>query len=311
MRGPHFARALCLALVGCGPTASSATDAGRAASVTPASEVVRGQVVATVDGVRVTREEVERVARDVGIAPADALRRMEEEIVLGALAERELGPDDGEASDATRRAAVQALIEARVEREVTPSTIPADAVEARRSRDAARFTRPERRRSTHALARVPQGAGEDAWAAAERWARRAQATVRAGDDPEASLRALALDDSERRAFRVVVEDLPAVSRDDEFVQEYLDPLFRAPALGLLEAPVRTQFGWHVVLLQEIVAPWSAPPEEVEAALREELCTEQRAARLDALVDTLRARTPVELDDARARALLQGIGDGPS
>ncbi|UJR79500.1 peptidylprolyl isomerase [Sandaracinus amylolyticus] len=275
----------------------AAPDAGPPRAITREQEQVGGTIVSTVDGAPITLAEVEEVARETGLSPQDALRRLQEERVLAAHAEAAGLGDDHEVQDAVRRASVQALLEARVEAEITPASIPAEQVAERMDAQRARWWRPERRRSTHVLARLAPDAPPEAGAAAERFVRRAIERMSAAEDARAEAHVIGEEDHSGRTYTVLVEDLPPVARDGQLVPEYLDALFARGERGVLAEPVRTRFGWHAIVLTEVMPPWEAPRDEVEAAMRQELAVEARAARLEELVRELAGRTPVERDGA--------------
>jgi hypothetical protein len=208
-----------------------------------------------------------------------------------------------EVEDATKRAAVQALIAARIEADISPASIPAGEVASRLAQERHRFRRPERRRASHLLARVPSDAPPEVWAAAERFIRSAIDRMRAAVDPIEEARLIAREASEGRSFRAQFEELPAVGRDEGLVADILEVMFRASELGVIAEPVRTRYGWHALVLQEIVPAWEAPPEEAEATIRNELCMEHRARRLDEIVAEASRRFPVQVDESAVRRLL--------
>jgi hypothetical protein len=61
--------------------------------------------------------------------------------------------------------------------------------------------------------------------------------------------------------------------------------------------VRSSYGVHVVVLDEIVPPWEVPTEEWVPALRRQLAAEQRAAATDALATALAEQQPVLVNQA--------------
>lgn len=129
--------ALAIALCACRSPVPGAGDADPSArpgdrpeasgSAPGAPAAVSGPVISTVDGAPITVDEVERVARDTGLTPREALRRLQEERVLAARASAAGHADDREIVDATRRAAVRALLAERVEGEVGPDDVAAEA----------------------------------------------------------------------------------------------------------------------------------------------------------------------------------------
>lgn len=297
MRGARGLLAIAIALAACGGGGRAELDAGRASpAIEPEHAEVGGRVVSTVDGSPITRGEIEEVARATGLAPLDALRRLQEERVLAARADRAGLGDDREVRDAERRAAVRALLADRIEREIGEDAVPAAEIAARYEAERARFARPERRRGTHVLARVPEGAPPEAEAAAERFVRGALERLSRATDPVAEAHAIQ-SETTGRTFTALVEDLPPVSRTDAIAPEFLDALFSMTAPGPVPRPVRTRFGWHAIVLVEILPPWEAPREEAEDAIRDELLTELRARRLDELVGELASRTTIARDEA--------------
>jgi hypothetical protein len=261
-----------------------------------------GRVVSTVDGAPITVDEVELVARETGLAPRDALRRLQEERALSARATAAGLADDPEVVGAARRASVRALLASRVEGEVGPDDVAADAIAARYEAERARFARPERRRATHVLARLDPGAPPEADAAAQRFARAAIERLEDAPDPVAEAHAIQAETT-GRTFAVLAEDLPPLSRTDAVAPEVLGALYAQSAPGVVRDAVRTRFGWHALVLVEIVPPWEAPREEAEATIRAELLAELRARRLDELVREIAARTPVTRDAAAIERLL--------
>lgn len=255
-----------------------------------------GDVVATVDGHPITVAEVEEVAREAGLSPLDALRRLEEEMVLVALAERRGLADDVEAERAARRAAVRALLERDIEAPNGPATISAEDIEARGRQLAPGLSSGETRRASHALIRLAEDAPEARVEAAYRLARRILEQVRAAPEP-----ARALDEhaGTQGGFEVEVEHMDAMARD-AFLAPFAELLFAASSPGVIDEPVRTSFGVHVVVLEEIVEPWEVPREEWEPVVRRQLVAERRARALERLATVITARTPVHVDAAAAR-----------
>ncbi|MCC6877430.1 MAG: hypothetical protein IT378_24200 [Sandaracinaceae bacterium] len=291
-----------LALLGCDAPAAPA-DASRAGGALGAG------VVARVGSTSITRAEVERAARDARIPPELALRRLEDEALLAAAAER--FESDPEVRRVTRQAAVQALLAAEVEARVGLDRVDEALVERQLEESLARFERPERRGSTHLLIPVDEGE-EDASARAyvESVVARLGA-AEAGDGSEgaeralAALRAIASEPgpSDRR-----VEDVPPLARTDAAAPEYLDALFERSAPGPVGRAVRSRFGWHAIVLTDIARRWEASREEALATLRAERLAELRAAALGRLIERLAGETRVELR-AEAIELLAPVTEG--
>ena len=286
-----FGLSLCLA-GGCGTP--SGTD-GEPALTIEDDGVAHGPVVATVDGTAITVGEVEDVVRRTGLTPREALTRLEEEVVLSrAAGEAGIDRRDPEVRDVERRAAVQALLAREIEARITPASIDGAIVEARLTHDAAMFAQPERRASVHVLATPDEGAGPEAEAAAERFARRVATELATDPDPATAAQRYQDENAEGRSFTIRVEVLPP-ARADELVQPFADALFGAPGPGPVTTPVHTSFGWHVIVVTEIVPPWEIPREEAEAVVRRQIAVEARAEALIALEDRLMAEHPPSVD----------------
>jgi hypothetical protein len=106
-------------------------------------------------------------------------------------------------------------------------------------------------------------AEDPGWAVAEAEASEIAEELRAIDDPDARsarFAALARDRSDDRSSGAVGGDLGTFSRD-MMVPEFADPLFEAvdPAPGDVLGPVRSDFGWHVILYQGEGEP--IPPDD--------------------------------------------------
>lgn len=307
----RFALALALALVACG---GDEPERRARAPVAEELSALAGPVVATVNGTVITLGEVEDVVRRTGLSPRDALTRLEEEAVLvGAAGE----PDEDarrEAADVARRAAVQALIVRDIEERIRPDTLDAEAVRARLAHDASMFAQPERRASVHVLCRPNEGAPPEADAAAERHCRGVLAELAHAPDPRAAAEAHRGTDTSGRTFQVLVEAVPAARREGELAEEYAASLFSLAAPGVAPELAHTRFGWHVVVLTEIVPPWSIPADEAERVVRRQMAAEARALALDTLGTELLGETPVAIDpvglDLALRAPLGGLSGAP-
>jgi hypothetical protein len=289
---------------GPGPSVERPIEARPSApSAGPAAEV-GGQVVSTVDGEAITVAEVEEVVRLTGLGPLAALRRLQEERALAHRAAASPVADDPEVAAATRRALVRQLLASEVEAPHPPEAIPAAAVEQRAREISGALASPETRRASHVMVALPADAPEARVDAAFRLARRMRDELRAQPSPSAALDAYA---GRQGAFDVVVERLDPMPRD-ELEQTFADALFEAPGSGLVEEPVRSSYGVHVIVLEEIVPPWEVPREEWEPVLRRQLAAEARVAATEALVERLASRTPVTIAPAGVQ-LAESFGLG--
>jgi len=144
---------------------------------------------------------------------------------------------------------------------------------ARFEAESGQFARAERRRARHILLPVDAAAEGEGRAEAER--------VRARLLQGESFADLARSLSQDPGSAVAGGDLGEVTRG-MMVPEFEQALF-ALQVGEVSRPVRTQFGWHLLEVLEII-PASTPPfETVQAQLRDEALD---AARADALAASI-------------------------
>lgn len=300
-----------LGLAACGePEAAPAGEspaAAEARALASGDSSVGGDIVATVDGVGIGVADVEALARAEQLAPLEALRRLEGELLLARASERAGAGDVDEADAEARRAAVRALLHRVIEPAHTPEGVSAETLDARHREIASALSAPETRRAGHALVQLPADAPEARVDAAMRLAQRIRGELATLSDPEAALDRYA---GTEGAFEVAVEHLPAMAHE-RLERSFADALFGAAAPGLLPGLVRTSYGVHVIVLAEIVPPWEVPREEWEPTLRRQIAAEARARATEELAEQLRERAPVSVS-ARVGDLLETIsfGDPP-
>lgn len=300
---------LVLVLLGCGsPGESGAPDTGAARRTAAAV----GVIVAHVDGEPIALADVEDVVRRTGLSPSEALRRIEDETLLYAAATAAGTTPDDEDERTVRRAMVQAYLRHEIEDAITPETLDPAAVQERIARDRRFFSSAEVRRSTNVLVRFRDGAARARAAptAEEASAMRTLAegirdTLRSVPDPAAVAAERYAHDAtdEGSPYEVLVEAIPPTAADGAFDDTYLAALFALDPSSPVSEPVTTSFGVHVIVLGEIVPPWSTPEGEVETIIRRQLVAEARADALVALEDRLWAEGPPVLDERAIDALL--------
>ncbi|GIW73038.1 MAG: hypothetical protein KatS3mg102_2580 [Planctomycetota bacterium] len=151
----------------------------------------------------------------------------------------------------------------------------------------------ERRRARHILyaVRVPPGAEAarraELWEAARRKAERAVERLRAGED----FAALARRESEDPATAHRGGELPAFARPD-MVEEFAAVAFSLEP-GAISEPVRSQYGWHVIQVLEIIPPARPCTEEVLAEIRAAAAARPvDQGEVNRLLEELRARAQI-------------------
>lgn len=239
-------------------------------------------IVSVVNGQPIAADEALVVAREARISPRLALERLEEESVLAQLA----AAANLDAEDAARKAAVQALLHDRIE----SITVSAESIERALNESADRFRGPERRDVAHLLIPAANTAPRDP--SHERGATSVDLErVIGAVNPIAEAQRLASEDP-----TLVFEDLPPIARRSSIDAAFIDAVFSAPGPGVIPYLVETPFGTHIVILQRILPAWRAPESEARSVVENELREQAEARALDALVDEIRARTPITLHD---------------
>jgi parvulin-like peptidyl-prolyl isomerase len=257
-----------------------------------------GEVVSIVNGVSIHTHEVQRLVAATGLSARTALARLQAERLL----ELEAAQRGYGSRSETNRVARQALVQALLSRDV--EVVSVDEAEITRAYAAARarFEPPEKRVASHVLALVPKGASEAQERAAHAFAEAACRELLASHDRSATLETWKAQAQNSPQLPLKVEDLPAVADDGSFVPEFTRALFSLSEPGVVATPVRTEFGWHAIVLTAIQPSSQVPMAVARAQLRRELATQKHKSRFDALLATLRDRTPVQYADAARQAL---------
>jgi peptidyl-prolyl cis-trans isomerase C len=257
---------------------------------------VGGEVLSTVDGQRITRSEVSRLAERGELTPRTALDKLQAERLLEREAERR-----GYAErEQTRVTAEQAMVQALLARDVESVPVSEAEIAAAYAHDSKRFTHPEQREATHVLAYLPPSASPAQEQAAHGFADMAVRKLLASSDLKTTLTELSKQSSAQVAVRV--EGLPPIAQDGSFVPEFEHALFSSPKTGVVPEPVRTKFGWHVIVVTAITPPSVVPLTAARDTLAQELALAKRKQRLAALLAALQARTKVEYEQKTERAL---------
>jgi peptidyl-prolyl cis-trans isomerase D len=128
---------------------------------------------------------------------------------------------------------------------------------------SARYGTPERRRASHIL--IESGTDD---AAARQEAEQLAARIKAGED----FAQLAAEHSDDPGSKAAGGDLGWATRE-AYVPAFADALFGMQA-GEVEGPVKTQFGYHLIRLDEIEEAGQRTFEEVRAELEPEYRREQ-------------------------------------
>jgi PPIC-type PPIASE domain len=279
-----------MAAVGCG---SARRERGEHAHGTAR---VGGDVISTVDGHPITVGEVQAFANVSGVSPRDALSRLQSEALLAAEAARRGFSRDADVVEVARRGRVQALLQQQIE----AIRATDQEVAAAYQKQYARFHTQEQRSSVHALVRVREGATPEDDRAAQLEAQDILQSLLAAPAPPAGMQQLRRFAGERRAMSV--QRIPPVPRDGGLVKPYLDALYSLSAPGIVPDVVRTSFGWHVVVVLQILPATDVTLAEAAPTLRSEIEVEARQQALERLLQALRQDHRV-IDDPRVEHAL--------
>jgi len=280
---------------------------------TGGTEADPSTVLATVADTPITAGEVVALARAAGLSPRDALDRLIAEQLLAREAQRRGYATRPEVSAAVERASVRAWLEAEIERAVPASTITDAEIATTYAMQRARFERPEMRTAVHILLPLDAGADESRSAAAQRFAARAVAELRA-EGPDVVLARYTADPAALSgAFHVTAEQVPDLVRGGAFDPAFLDAVFALRAPGVVPEPVHTQFGWHAIAVVAIRPELIVPLETARRTIRRELLAARRGALLTSSLAQLAAQS-TPLADPQLAVRLSSVpqdGDEPT
>lgn len=151
------------------------------------------------------------------------------------------------------------------------------------------FTNLESVKARHILLKVPEGVDEKAWEEAESKAKDIKKKLENGKD----FAELAKKYSDDPGTKNSGGDLGF------FTKGRMVPEFESAAFSLkpgeLSEPVKTNFGYHIIEVQEKKAASIKNLAEVQAQIRQALQTEKQQKSQDALIEQLKAKYPVKVN----------------
>ena len=246
-------------------------------------------LVARVGDHGILAEDVRSRAQVDGVATEEAVHALVDEALLYEAAERAGLDVDAALARRADRMMVRALLR-DLEEENTPDKIPMAEVEAEFAEMEDRLQVPERRASWHVL--VPA----DNAGARERAASILAATKRALDSREVFER-YEKPDASGTEPTIRAEELPPIDTESGIEKPYKDALFAAKTVGPLEEPVQTSYGWHAIVLTEILPAESVTVADVEPEIRERLAAKRRYEGMVTVTQGLDAQDLVRYNDA--------------
>lgn len=277
-----------LTLAACGREQASAPVAA------PDTTVV-AHVVARVGGRPIGARDVSARMAAEGLDAEAALDRLIGEELLAQEAARVGITEQRDDERAVERVMVRAMLR-DLESELTPALVSREDVRTEFEAQRAQLEVPERRASWHILVKDSSEDGK-------RLAASIRAEVVAADDPRAVFRRYADGGDQATALEVTAEELPAMAPQAGIEQSYKDALFAAKSPGPLRSVVETSYGWHVIVLTEIIPGERKTLPDVEDEIRERLSQKQRFERLVQIVQTREAEGLVQYDEEGVAALM--------
>lgn len=265
------------------PTAASFAQGDDAAPIAPAT------TVATVDGHAITEADLsfaaEDMAQDLARMPPEhhrafLLRVMIDMKVLSGAA-RDAGMDKTEIFAQRRQHLEERALRRAYYSEAVESTVTDEAVRAEYDKYVAAFTPQDEIRASHILV-------ED-----EQKARDLRAEAEGGSDFAALARENSIDPGAANGG-----DLGFFSKG-MMVPEFEGAAFALGEPGAISEPVKSQFGWHVIKLEEKRLSTPAAYEQVAAQIRQQLLVTTFTEKVEELMEG----TEIDIVDPELAALL--------
>lgn len=230
-----------------------------------------------------TASELERLIRLLGEQRAVSLVSLPAIIDTAAVSPAEIQAWYGKNPASFRAPETVTLEYVELDAAKLPAPAAADEATLRRryEQEKTRYAAQEERLASHILVRVAEGASAADDKAAQAKAARLAAQARAAG---ADFAALARANSDDTGSKGAGGDLGWVSKGT-MVGPFEDALFRMQA-GEVSAPVKTDFGWHVIQLRELKSGSQQPFEQVREALAVEQAQADRERAFSALSSRL-------------------------
>jgi len=263
-----------------------------------------GDAVARVANEQIARGTVARIAATEQVTLVEARERATTD-ALFAVAARETFRARPLVPVLARAAAARALLEG-MKADALARGAPSEAEVAELTEQRwVELDRPESARTTHAVALVNKPEDD---AKARAVAERIFAAVRELKDPTEFMRVAK--EVPHEDIEVRVERLPAVTRDGRAfdpdkpnagADSRFDPEFAKAATGLaageVSTPVRSAFGYHVILCEARLPELRVPPDQRRVLLHDEVIKARAERAKQELLARLSASTPVQISRA--------------
>lgn len=267
-----------------------------------ASQAASGEVarpVARVGGRSIGSAEVEDLAAAEAIDIEDALQRLIDQELLAQEAERLGFTVDRDGERTIERLMVRAMLH-EMEKENTPESISEKELREDYAMYEDKFRIPERRRTWHILVKDKGDEAEALAASILRELQRAQ-------DPHTVFERYADGAPQGNELEVLAEELPPVTEKAGLEKSYKDAIFAAKSTGPLKSLVETSYGWHAIVVAEILPAEQLSMSDVEEASRLRISQGKRTAMLVKTVQALKAEGLIRYDEGGVERLLSRSG----
>lgn len=230
-----------------------------------------------------------------GVGPAAALQELIDEDLLLQEAER-LGLTEERATERSiERLMVRAMLH-DLEKENTPESISEREAREYYAQHAKQLQVLERRGSWHILVKDTGDAGRTL---AESILRE----LRQADDPRTVYQRYANTGPAGTGPEVKAEELPPITKNANIEKPYKNALFAAKAIGPLKKVVKTSYGWHAIVLTQIIPAERTTFASAEGEIRKRLSQAKRLQKVIKIVQGLQAKGLVHYDKQGVERLL--------
>lgn len=263
--------------------------------LTRRDDPVADDVVARVGDRSIGASEVKsRMAAD-GLRAEAALEQLIAETALLQEAERSGFTEDRDDERGIERLMVRTMLH-DLEGESTPESLSEEDVRGAYAKNASELEVPERRGSWHILV-------ESQSEAAEALAESILRELKEADDPKAIYDRYADGGPEGLTLDVLAEELQPITTKSPLKRSYKNAVFGAKSTGPVENVVKTSYGWHAIVVTEIIPAEARTFDEAEEELREWLSQSRRLVTVVAIVQNLEAQGLVQYDAKGVEKLL--------
>jgi parvulin-like peptidyl-prolyl isomerase len=252
-------------------------------------------VVARVGDHSIGASEVKSRMAAEGLRAEAALEQLIAETALLQQAERSGFTEDRDDERGIERLMVRTMLH-DLEGENTPESLSEEDVRGAYAKNASELEVPERRGSWHILV-------ESQSEAAEALAESILRELKEADDPKAIYDRYADGGPEGLTFDVLAEELQPITTKSPLKRSYKNAVFGAKSTGPVKNVVKTSYGWHAIVVTEIIPAEATTFDEAEEELREWLSRSRRLVTVVAIVQNLEAQGLVQYDAKGVEKLL--------